>query len=232
MIAWMRSAQGMVCMAGTVVFGFVPGQSPVTMARRHIGRGYTLTMDIADFYDSVTRTQIRDGLLKIATMDMMLGASSLDVLLSMGRAETVASAVCHDGAPRQGLPCSPFAANIAAHELDLLILAGLPPGIVYTRYADDMVFSGDDRAALLAVRDRIVPDAIAAMGWRINPRKTRMQDARYGRRIICGIAVGDSDLRAPRRVRRKARAIGCSANRRDHRRARGLRAWIAQVARG
>jgi hypothetical protein len=184
-----------------IMHGFRRGRSPVTNAAAHIDYRFTLTMDLADWFDSVEPSHLdRAGcprhLAKLATMH---------------------------GAARQGLPSSPAAANLAAWPMDQRIVAALPPGVRYTRYADDLTFSSDSLDDLRHVRDAIVPAAVAAMGWRINRRKTRMQDARVGRRIVTGVAIDGDRLVIPRRVRRRLRAAWFADPR--GMRTRGLIEW-------
>lgn len=172
-----------------VIHGFFPGRSPVTNALAHCGKRYTLTLDIADFFDSVTPEQIN---------------------LSSPHPE-YGKWACKDGAPRQGLSSSPAAANLAAVVLDRMILQDIArlfhaEVVVYTRYADDLTFSSDSLRVLqiIAQHARI---SVETMGWKINPKKTRIQNADYGRRVICGISVGGpGDIRVPRSFRRKLRA--------------------------
>jgi hypothetical protein len=76
----------------------------------------------------------------------------------------------------QGAPTSPALANLAAHALDRRLL-GL--GATYSRYADDLTFSGSHRI-------RGLLPAIAAIardeGFRVNPRKTRLMSSGGRRR--------------------------------------------------
>lgn len=173
-----------------VIHGFFPGRSPVTNALAHAGKRYTLTLDLADFFDSVTEKQIAD-------------ASPMW--------PEYARWACKDGAPRQGLSSSPAAANLAASVLDSRILRGISENgradrIVYTRYADDLTFSCDEMADIRWLR-AWVPVEVEAMGWHVNHRKTRIQVAAFGRRVICGVSVGGAgDIRVPRSFRRKLRA--------------------------
>jgi hypothetical protein len=76
----------------------------------------------------------------------------------------------------QGAPTSPAIANLCSYRLDCR-LAGLAKcvGAEYTRYADDLAFSGDE-----ALEERIEPFSthVAAIlleeGFTVNYRKTRM----------------------------------------------------------
>ena len=93
-------------------------------------------------------------------------------------------------------------------ELDKKILeylAGFKNGCVYTRYADDLTFSCNDVNFLKQLRDEL-NKFVADCGFQINPKKTRIQCARYGRRIITGIAI-DNKCHPTRSNKRKIRAL-------------------------
>lgn len=183
---------------GSCVHGFMPCRSPVTNAMAHQGRRFTLSFDLSDFFDSVGRQHL---------------AGKID--------EELLEQVLVDGAPRQGLPTSPTVANIGASDLDRAILDKIRAWeIVYTRYADDLTISFQFYETYLFLR-RELPQLVEAAGFRVNWRKTRLQDAKYGRRIITGVAVGD-DLKVPRAVRRKLRA---ALDRKWFRSAEGLKEW-------
>ncbi|MDE3078261.1 MAG: hypothetical protein KGJ86_22790, partial [Chloroflexota bacterium] len=57
---------------------------------------------------------------------------------------------------------------------------------------------------LLWIREEIPPIA-ERHGFKVNPKKTRFQDARFGRRCVTGIMV-DQDIHVPRSTRRALRA--------------------------
>ncbi len=175
----------------SVAHGFVTGRSPVTMALPHRGHAVTISADLASWFDSVRPEQIRAGL-ELAGADISL-----------------ADRVCYRGAPRQGLPTSPTAANLAAVTMDRAIIDALQSlGVeyVYTRYADDLAVSlRSPEPRLVAQVIEILAACAQAMGWVVAAHKTRVQYARAGRRVICGVSV-DSDVRPPREMRRKLRA--------------------------
>jgi hypothetical protein len=85
----------------------------------------------------------------------------------------------------QGSPTSPALANLCAFSLDLR-LASLARtiGATYSRYADDLTFSGDGTLAAAAPRLLRLVAAIADdEGFALNPRKTRIMRARVQQRV-------------------------------------------------
>ena len=143
--------------------------------------------------------------------------------------------LCPDNACRQGLPTSPAAANVcfAACDHDILMAlkaAGLE--FVYTRYADDLTFSVMTREAADTILS-MVPVLVRDRGFVLNERKTHVQYAGAGRRIITGVAVDETGVYPTRKSRRRLRAakhkttLPCKYGVALHRkhRAAGLAEW-------
>ena len=92
----------------------------------------------------------------------------------------------------QGAPTSPALANLCAYRLDCR-LAGLAAaaGAVYTRYADDLAFSGGEEFARRVKRFSTHVAAIAMEeGFKVHHRKTRIM-RRGVRQHLAGIVVND-----------------------------------------
>jgi RNA-directed DNA polymerase len=176
------------CCNMKVVHGFSKGNNIVTNAMQHIGKKYTTCFDIKDFFDSVTE----EKLISIHS-GVIWHTDDLKIMFV-------------NGAARQGLPTSPLISNIAASFFDSKILNLLNgTDIVYTRYADDLAFSYNE----LSIRDILhekIPAIIKECGFEINEKKTRTMSAKRGRRIITGIAVGETEVYVPRKIKRKLRA--------------------------
>jgi RNA-directed DNA polymerase len=98
----------------------------------------------------------------------------------------------------QGSPCSPALANACAFRLDVRLQALADAmGASYSRYADDLAFSGDASLERALDRFHVQVAAIAnEEGFRINTRKTRMMRAGT-RQQLTGIVVN----RHPNNVR-------------------------------
>jgi hypothetical protein len=177
-----------------VVHGFAPLRSPVTNATRHIGFRFTLSMDLADFFDTVTPERGEAGRVKPSRIGRRAVWSAN-------------SDLWHKGVAKQGLPTSPIVANLAAAGLDkgILDLLSKLGRCVYSRYADDLVISFDDPANLEVLKKRI-PEIVFANGFKVNDKKTTAQAASGGRRIITGVAVDDTDLHPTRAAKRRLRA--------------------------
>jgi retron-type reverse transcriptase len=206
--------------------GFVRGRSILTNAQPHVGKRAVLNMDLKDFFPSVTFPRVRG--LFIALGYPFAVASTLALLCTEYEREPFD----RDGTrhyvtlgPRhlvQGAPTSPALANLVAWRLDRR-LGGLAAkhDFTYTRYADDLTFSGDDPAAVARLRTAarwIIGDERFA----VNTAKTRI--ARRGaRQMVTGLVVNDA-LATPRTLRRRlrsilhnARATGLEAQNRDRR---------------
>ncbi|MDM7891645.1 reverse transcriptase family protein [Curtobacterium caseinilyticum] len=196
--------------------GFVPGRSVLTGAAVHTGQQVVLTADLTSFFASVTAPTVY-GVFRTAGFAEPL-AHVLTGLCTHRVPPHVLTAMPAGGAPEeraalrrsltvahlpQGAPSSPALANTALRHLDAR-LAGwaAASGAVYTRYADDLTFSGSDGLAaradafLLGV-GRIVGD----QGYRLNPRKTRVR-RRGTRQSVTGVVVNDRPSPGRREVDR------------------------------
>ena len=205
------------------VHGFMRHRSPITNAQAHIGHAYSLCFDLENFFESVTPERVQG---KLSQEELAL--------------------VFVDGAARQGLPTSPAVANLAFGGADKAILkwiAKAGKNIVYTRYADDLSFSFDDPALIPAIK-KSVEEIVTRSGFKINDRKTSLQSATSGRRIICGVAVDDHAIYPTRASKRRLRAAEhhlemmgepstTAASRRKVRqeqRVQGMREWVLTKA--
>lgn len=189
---------------------FRRGHSIRTGAEPHVGKGLLLKLDLKDFFPSVTFARVR-GLL-IAYGYSYAVASTLSVLMTEAERQPVEveGNIFHVPIGErhcvQGAPTSPGLCNALLLRLDNR-LAGLARkrGLVYTRYADDLSFSGAmDRNAAHKLR-QIANGIVVQEGFTINTDKTRLM-GKGSRQTITGVVVNKS-LGLSRQERRRLRAM-------------------------
>ena len=180
--------------------GFAPGRSCLTGAQVHAGEAMVLTLDLQGFFPSI-------GLPRVHGLFRRLGYpwAVARRLAGLCTTTTPASILLRHPGPAdphdrrdvyrhphlpQGAPTSPALANLAAWTLDLR-LHGLARALDanYTRYADDLAFSGAFRSSAQLDRLQRTVAAIAREeGFRVNPAKTRIMP-RNAQQRITGIVV-------------------------------------------
>ena len=169
--------------------GFLKGRSIKTFIAPHVGQRVVLRMDLRDFFPSFAAARVQTFFRTVGYPE-----SVADLL----------GGICTNAAPRevwqepafgvdrvhlrearalysrphlpQGAPTSPALANLCVYRVDCR-LAGLAQsaGANYTRYADDLAFSGSEAFEHCVER---FPTHVAAIlleeGLTVNHRKTRI----------------------------------------------------------
>jgi hypothetical protein len=184
------------------------GHSVRTMAEPHVGRRVLVQLDLKDFFPTITFGRVR-GLLVALGYGYAVAATLAALMTEAERQPVEVDGVVHHVpiGPRhtvQGAPTSPGLSNSLLRRLDRR-LAGLARhfGFTYTRYADDLTFSGDDADSAHGLRKQAIR-IIEAEGFTVNGRKTRT--ARAGRRQrVTGVVVNEV-LGLSRQERRLLRA--------------------------
>ena len=172
-------------------YAFQRNKNCVLNAMQHIGHRYTLSMDLEDFFNSIVPSHVSDVIPADLIKQCFL-----------------------EGHPRQGLPTSPIISSIAFLPSDKKIietLGKLNIDATYTRYADDLIFSFNNSQDEGKIRF-IVKQIVENNGFKINRKKTTLQDSRNGRVIVTGIAVDNRGLYATRHTKRKMRAASHQRN--------------------
>ena len=172
--------------------GFIPRRGTRTNAAVHARQRVVLNVDIRNFFGSLPIECVRAAIAQVRRG--ALSPAAVDLLVKI---------VTRGGTLPQGAPTSPAITNIALRRVDgILHKACTRVGIRYTRYADDLTFSGADGPV-----QRIVPlvrDVLQPVGLELHPDKTHVY--RSGRRqLVTGLVVNDRP-NLPRRDRRKLRA--------------------------
>ncbi len=208
--------------------GFLAGRSILTNARAHAGRSVVVNLDLEGFFPSI-------GFPRVRSVFRRLGYSpAVATILALLCTECPRRRVVYDGTPYfvaigpRGLPqgacTSPGLSNQVARRLDRR-LSGLARklGATYTRYADDLSFSGDEglepRVGYLLARVRHLA---GAEGFAVNEAKTRVL-RRNAAQVVTGLVVNDGpgvprdEVRRLRALLHRARFEGLDAQDRDGR---------------
>jgi RNA-directed DNA polymerase len=188
--------------------GFVKGRSIASNAAPHVGKAVVLHFDIKDCFPSIHFGRVR-GLLLALGYSYPVAASLAVLMTEAPRQPVLAEGKLYHvpTGPRvcvQGAPTSPGLCNAILAKLDHR-LAGLAAkaGFAYTRYADDLTFSGQDLAKVAKFL-HLVPRIVSAEGFEVNAAKTRV--LRAGRRqAVTGVIVNRT-MGLSRQERRKLRA--------------------------
>lgn len=169
--------------------GFRRKRSAQSHAAPHVGKTMVLKMDLEDFFPSIAPARLVRILMHVGypedvaevltalsynhvPFEIIAAFPHVDDWSQKRRAQQL---YCRPHFP-QGAPTSPAIANVCAFRLDSR-LAGLArsANADYTRYADDLLFSGDEIFARGVDRFKISVAAIAMEeGFTVNHHKTRV----------------------------------------------------------
>ena len=107
----------------------------------------------------------------------------------------------------QGAPTSPAITNLICRRLDRRLM-GLSRtlGFVYSRYADDLTFSGSGEAVKkIGTLLKAVHSIVEAEGFKVHPDKTRVM-RKSTRQDVTGLTVNEA-VAVPRDLLRRYRAV-------------------------
>lgn len=172
------------------VFGFVPTLSHVDAAKVHANARWVYSVDIENFFPSTPERMVRA------------------VYSSLGYGEDVshflARISCLDGVLPQGAPTSPVLSNYCLAKVDAaLIQIAADKRIRLSRYADDIVFSGEGEVPEgLPVETAAI---FSGTPWTLSARKTEL--AEHPRRLkVHGLLVHGDQVRLTKGYRNRIRA--------------------------
>jgi RNA-directed DNA polymerase len=170
--------------------GFRHSRSIITNASPHKNRRFVLNLDIENFFSSFNFGRVRGFFQKNSSFALNEKISTI-----------IAQIACHNNALPQGSPCSPIISDLIAHVLDVrLVQLAKTHKCTYTRYADDITFSTNQKEfpSALAFREdeehsewllgQELTQAIINAGFSVNDNKTRMQCS-PSRQLVTGLTV-------------------------------------------
>jgi len=168
-------------------YAYRKGVSIKDCAEPHTGKALLIHLDLKDFFGSITENMVYEALCR-------------ETGYSKSLCRLLAQICCLHHRLPQGTVTSPTLSNVVFRPCDrALAQLAQAQGMVYTRYSDDLYFSGDDRKVKPFLRQ--VEDILSEHGFRLNREKTKVR-RRQHRQTVLGLTVNER-LQATRPYRRK-----------------------------
>ena len=166
--------------------GFKKHTSIVNNAKRHVNKDCLINIDIKDFFPSI-------DFVKVYKVFSYYGYTK-EISFILAKLCTY-----KDRLP-QGSPASPALSNIVCLKLDArLDKLAEKYNASYSRYADDITFSGPYGINKLA---KIAGNILVDEGFTVNDKKTRIAYS-YQRQEVTGIIVNNTTIRVSKQYKRK-----------------------------
>ena len=170
-------------------FSFVKGRNAIQHAKLHLNCKELLTLDIESFFPSITCKMVFEAL--------------LDNNVTPIEAKYI-SAICtlNNHLP-QGACTSPILSNIVFKSIDIrLSRLAKSLGLIYSRYADDLAFSGDRVPRNII---KTIEKILQTKYFKLNKSKTKLK-IEGSRKIITGVSISSGIAKAPKSYKRSLRA--------------------------
>lgn len=166
------------------------GVSILHNAKRHRSNRFFLKMDLEKFFPSISFNDF------IPILRLWHKSAKPQWDLDK-EAEDIIRRVCFykDDMLAIGYPCSPIIGNIVMAEFDSKVSALIANenygAVIYTRYADDLVFSTDKKGACTKLKDEIVNlvDTFESPNINVNHSKTKIGSSTGGSASVTGLKV-------------------------------------------
>lgn len=172
-------------------FGFVKAKNIKLNAECHLNSEVVLNIDLKDFFPSIDSRRIYYIFNKICGYD-----KSLSYCLT--------KLVTYRNMLPQGACTSPVISNIVAYKLDLrLSNLSKKVNVKYTRYADDITFSGA-KAKITKKFYNYVKSIIEEEGFKVNEKKVHLSSKGY-RQEVTGLIINNGKVSVNSKYIRKIR---------------------------
>lgn len=179
---------------------FEEGKSIITNAKIHRNKRLVVNVDLKNFFDSIHIGRVCGFFEK-----------NKHFALPHEAAVTIAQLACYKGKLPQGAPTSPIITNLICQVLDIHLLSlSKRYRLDYTRYADDMTFSTNDKT-FLGKWDSFYVELgkkVIKAGFSINEKKTRITFRDF-KQVVTGLVV-NKKISVDHAYYRKVRAMAHS----------------------
>jgi retron-type reverse transcriptase len=174
------------------VHSFVLGRSIVTNAEYHVRRAFVANVDIKGFFSNITEDMVGECLKRNGFKPVECGL--------------LAKLCTNENRLPQGAPSSPILSNAILYEFDRQMERNCSDRLLqYSRYADDITISGEDRAEVQRGIRRCQTLLREQYNLELHEDKTRIA-SKSGQQRVTGVVVNQSVV-PPRVFRRRIRAM-------------------------
>jgi len=174
------------CSTHTCAHAYIKKRSIHTNIKSHLNQNSFFKIDLKDFFFSITQEMLIKYLEKNS--------------FEKDDSKAIAHCCTYKGSLPQGAPSSPYISNLILYSLDKKLYTIAKKNMLsYTRYADDMAFSGDDISLEI---EQEIRGIIKQEGFIINKKKTYIS-RKAAKRILTGISIVGAQGKLPTKTRRK-----------------------------
>ncbi len=170
-------------------FSFTKNKNAIHHAKNHLNCDELLTLDIDSFFPSINRQMVFEALLEnnISTID----------------AKYISEICTFKNRLPQGACTSPILSNIVFKSIDIrLTRFAKKTGLTYSRYADDLAFSG---ARIPRNIFRTIEKILYSKSFKLNQSKTKLRTS-GAKKIITGVSITSGETKVPKSFKRALRA--------------------------
>lgn len=168
---------------------YIKGASIRSNAKFHRNKAVVLGIDIENYFPNIKIDRVQSFFSEIGYNDEV--------------ATILSELCCLENCLPQGAPTSPMLSNLVTSIIDEQIYSLVRPlRIGYSRYADDLTFSGNFEVGMIVNKVRGI---LREFGFEVNNNKIRSQK-RHQRQFVTGIVVNNK-MQVSREKRRKLRQI-------------------------
>jgi len=171
--------------------GFVKNRGIKRNALYHLKKKHILAVDIKDFFYSISQRQVFETL--------NANYNDRDFALKIAKICTYQRYL------PQGAPTSPALSNLVFKPIDDEIMKYCNSELIhYSRYADDLTFSSDNKQSLQYAY-RFINDLLYKNGFNLNSKKTRYLSGK-GNMSVTGVNINTGKPKADPKLKKQVRA--------------------------
>lgn len=161
-------------------------------AERHCQMIYVLRMDIENFFPTIRRKMV------------------YPIFKELGYSQFISNVFTNycmlNNFLPQGASTSPYISNIVFKKIDQsIIMLCDNADVIYTRYADDIILSCNNKSTLLETTTKIT-SIVQENGFQVNRKKTILMSPAQ-QKMVTGLIINSGQVKVKRKLRRNVRAM-------------------------